>query len=140
MKTNKILLGGLAGGVAFFFLGWLIWGILLYDYTSANMNQCASRPMGEMVWWAMIVSNLAFGLLLAVIFAWSNISGFFAGLKAGAVIGLLMSISIDLSFWSMTTMFSGMTALVADIIAYTVVTALIGAIVGWVMGTGKKSS
>ncbi len=32
MKTNKILLAGLAGAVLNFFLGWLVYGMLLYDF------------------------------------------------------------------------------------------------------------
>ena len=67
MTNNKTLIGGLAGGVAFFLLGWLIYGILLMDYYAANTNQCAMRPMTDMVMWAMIVSNLAAGLLVATI-------------------------------------------------------------------------
>ncbi|MDP2890621.1 MAG: hypothetical protein Q8P34_16865 [Bacteroidota bacterium] len=54
METNKILLGTLAGGVAFFLLGWLIYGILLMDFTMANYNQCNSRPMEDMVMSAIV--------------------------------------------------------------------------------------
>jgi len=54
----KILRGALFGGIVYFLLGWLVWGILLMDFFSASMNQCASRPDSEMVWWAIILSNL----------------------------------------------------------------------------------
>jgi hypothetical protein len=138
MKTNKILPGGIAGGVAFFFLGWLLYGVVLIDYTSANFNQCASRPAGEMVWWAMILSSLAFGFLLSVVLSWSNRSGIMAGATTGGILGLLLSSSMDLSNYSMSTMFSGPVAVIVDILAYTLLTAVIGVIVAWVMGRGKK--
>jgi hypothetical protein len=138
MGTNKILLGGIAGGVAFFLLGWLIYGVLLMDYTTANYNQCAARPMEEMVWWAMMLSNLAFGFMLSVIFSWSNTTGMMAGAKVAGIIGLLVSFSMDLSVYSMSTMFASLTTVFVDIIAYTVMTVIVGAVVALAMGLGKK--
>ena len=42
---KKIILGGLTGGFAYFMLGWLVYGVLLADFSKANYNQCAARPM-----------------------------------------------------------------------------------------------
>ncbi len=138
MKTSKILLGGIAGGLAFFLLGWVVYGMLLMDYTTANNNQCSMRPMQEMIWWAMIISNLAFGFLLSVVFSWSNTTSVMAGVKVAVIIGLLISISMDLSSYAMTSMFSNFTAVFVDIIAFTVMSAITGAVVALVMGMGKK--
>lgn len=138
MKTNRILLGGLAGGVTFFFLGWLVYGILLKNYAAANYNQCSNRAMEDMIWWAMIISNLAIGFLLSSIFSWSNTTGLLAGAKIAGIIGVLLAVSIDLSFYAMTTMFSNAAAVFVDIIANTGMTAVTGAIVASVMGLVKK--
>jgi Na+/pantothenate symporter len=138
MKTSKILTGGIAGGITFFLLGWVIYGMLLMDYTTANYNQCASRPMQEMIWWALILSNLAFGFLLSVVFSWSNTTGAVAGAKVAVIIGLLLSVSMDFSYYSMSTMFSNLTAVFVDIIVFTVMSAITGVVVAWVMGMGKK--
>ena len=56
------------GVSASFLLGWLVYGVLFMDYMNANYNQCAMKPMEEMVWWALILSNFASGFLLAIIF------------------------------------------------------------------------
>lgn len=138
MKTSKILLGGLAGGVAFFLLGWVVYGMLLMDYMMANSNQCAARPMQEMVWWAMILSNLAYGFLLAIVFSWSNTKGIMAGAKVAGIIGLLFALSIDFSFYSMTSMFPSLSPLFVDIIASTCMSVIAGVIIAWVMGMGKN--
>jgi hypothetical protein len=137
METNKILLGGLAGGVAFFLLGWVIYGILLMDFSMANYNQCNARPMEDMVWWAMILSNLTSGLLLALIFSWSKTTGILTGAKVAGIVGLLFAISIDLSFYAMTTTFLKSSAILVDIVAYTVMSAIAGAVIAWVMGMKK---
>jgi len=138
MKTNKILLGGITGGVALFLLGWLIYGILLMNYTMSNYNQCMNRPMQEMIWWSLILSNLALGFLLATIFSWSNTTGIMAGAKIAGITGLLLSASIDLGYYSMTTMYINPSIIVVDIIVYTIYLAIAGAAVAWVMGMGKN--
>ena len=138
MQTNKILLGGVAGGVALFLLGWVIYGILLMDYATTNYNQCMNRPNMDMIWWALILSNLAFGFLLAFIFSRTGTTGFVGGAKLGAIIGILLSVSIDLGYYSMTTMYVRPSAILVDVAAYIIYIALAGAVVAWVMGLVKK--
>jgi len=140
MKTNKVLFGGFAGGVAYFFLGWIIYGMLLMGYTTANYNQCAARPMDEMVWWAMILSSFAYGFLLAVVFNWSGTKRMMSGAKVGGIMGLLFVLSMDLSVYSMSSMFLNFTAVVVDIIVYTVMSAIVGCVVASIMGMGKKEA
>ena len=139
MKTNKILFGGIAGGLAFFLLGWLIYGVLLMDYSTANYNQCAARQDGEMVWWALIVSNLAYGFLFSFIFSWSNTKGLAAGAKMGAILGLLIAISVDLGMYAMNDFFVGFTPVIVDIVVYVVLSALVGMAVAFAMGFAKKT-
>jgi hypothetical protein len=140
MKTTKILLAGLAGGVIFFLLGWLIYGILLMDFGTVNYNQCAQRPMEEMIWWSLILAYLAYGFLLALIFSWSKSKGILAGLKIGAIVGLLISVSMDLSMYSMSTTFLTFTAVIVDIAVYTFISAISGLVTGLIFGTGKKTN
>ena len=140
MKTNKIIIGGLVGGVVFFLLGWIIYGMVLMSFLMENQNQCAMRTMEDMIWWSLILSNIMWALAYAVIFSWSNITGFAAGLKAGLIIGLLISTSVDLGFYSFTTIYNNLTAIAADVIASTVMSAIGGGVIAWVMGMGKKEA
>ena len=134
----KIIRGTLFGGIAYFLMGWLVWGILLMDFYTANFNQCAGRPEAEMVWWAMIVSNLATALLLTLILKWSGAKGVMDGLKIGAIVGFLFSLSIDLSFYSMTTMFNGFSGIVVDLVVNSAVMAIIGLVI--VLTWGKEKT
>jgi hypothetical protein len=133
----KILRGTLFGGITYFLLGWLIWGILLMDFMSANMNTCANRPMAEMIWWAMILSNLSAGLLLTLFLNWSKAAGITAGIKLGAIFGLLYACMVDFSFWSMTTIYSSLTVLIVDVLISAVVFGLVGMVI--VLTWGKES-
>ena len=139
MLTNKVLVGGLVGGVVFFLLGWLVYGIIMTDFMTANMNQCAVLPMEQMVWWAIILSNFAYAFLIAVLIGRTKSYGLVSGALLAATIGMLMGISIDFGQYSMTTMFTGgLTAVVVDVAVQTVFAAIGGGIIGAVMGMGKK--
>lgn len=141
MRTNKILLAGLAGGVVYFLLGWLIYGMVLasfMDGQSTPEGMAVMRPDDGMVFWAMIVGNIAGGMLLAVIFGrWANISTWQTGAMAGAVIAGLMAMSFDFLLYGTTTMMT-LTGVLADIVVYAVLGAIGGAVVAMVLGSGKK--
>lgn len=137
MKTNKILFGGIVAAVAFFLLGWLIYGILLMDFMQSNSDQSLMKAEEDMVWWAMILSNLASGFLLAIILNWSNAKTCTDGMKIGAIIGLLMAFAIDLSFYSMSNMFYSFTPVLVDTLVYGFLWAIAGASAAGVMRLGK---
>lgn len=134
----KIIRGTLFGGIAYFLLGWLVWGILLMDFYTANYSQVMNRPITDMVWWAMVVSNLAFALLLTLILKWSGAKVIMDGLKIGTIVGFLFSLSIDLSFYSMTTMFNNLSGIVVDLVVNSAVMALIGLVI--VLTWGKEKT
>lgn len=131
----KILRGTIFGGISYFLLGWLVYGILLMGFLSTNMNQCAART-DEMIWWAIILSNFTAALLLTLFLKWFGAKGIIDGLKIGALFGSLYAATVALSSWSMTTMYTGLSALIVDIIASTVLFAIIGIII--VLTWGKE--
>lgn len=135
----KIIRGTLFGGITYFLLGWLVWGILLMDFYTANYSQVMNRPETDMVWWAMIVSNLTTALLLTLILKWSGAKEIMDGLKIGAIVGFLFSLSIDLSFYSMTTMFNNLSGIVVDLVVNSAVMAVIGLVIVLTWGKEKTS-
>lgn len=137
--NTKILLGGIVGGVTFFLLGWLIYGIILTDFMTTNMNQCMATPMDQMNLPLIFVSNLCWGLVMALIYNWSNTTNVMDGAKMAAVIGVLVGLATDLMFHSMSTMFSSFTAILVDVAALTVMLAVGGAAITWVMNRGKAA-
>ena len=140
MTTNKILLGGLAGAVTLFILKWIVYGVLLIDWITANLNPCIMRPMDDYIIWAMILATFAFGFLLSLIFSWSNTTGMAKGAKVAGIIGLLYSISVDLTVYGTSTRFISFSPVFVNIIVNTIMWVIAGAVVGWVMGLGKKEA
>jgi fluoride ion exporter CrcB/FEX len=107
------------------------------DFLSANMNQCAARPAGDMIWWAIIVSNFSASLLLTLILKWYGAKGILDSLKIGALFGFLFALTIDMSSWSMTTMYNGFGPLVADVAVSTVVLGIVGMVIVLLWGKEK---
>ena len=139
MSLNKVLLATLAGTVVFFLLGWVVWGMLLADFMAKNAGAGTMKAESEMVWWAMIVSNAAAAFLLAYIYGkWANISTFMTGLKAGALITFFIALSVDMYLYAGTNLTTLNGALV-DIVSWTVVGAIVGGVIGLVLGSGKSS-
>ncbi len=132
----KILRGTLFGGIAFFFLGWLVWGILLMNYTMENSNTALNRPDNEMIWWALILSNLVLAALQTLTLKWSGAKSWTDGLKTGALVGALYALSVDLGIYSMTTMITSITGVFVDTLAYALIMAVTGALI--VLTWGKK--
>ncbi len=97
------------------------------------------RGETDFIMWAMVLSNLAFSLMLAVVYnRWANISTFQGGAIAGGVISFLITLSFDLGQYSMFKMWNDFTGPIIDSLANGVFGAVIGGIIGWVLGYGEK--
>ncbi len=139
MSTNKILMAGIVAGIVGFFLGWVVYGMLLSSFYEANAGSATGVMRGEsdMIWWALIAANLCWGLLMAYIYGrWANISTAATGAQAGAVIGLLIAGAWDFMMYATTNM-TNLTGALVDIVAYAVMTAIVGAVAAWMLGRGN---
>ena len=140
MNTNKFILSGIAGGVAVFLLGYLIYGLLLMNFMAAHAGPATgvARDQSHLLFPYLLLGNVLYGFLLAYIFGKAGIATLSKGLVAGAIIGFLTTASYGLATYATTWMISR-TYLAADTAAYTVISGLAGAVVAWVAGTGKKA-
>jgi hypothetical protein len=134
----KIIRGTVFGGIAFFMLGWLVWGILLAGVMETFYNTSLNRPQTEMIWWAVIASNLVLALLLTLSLKWYGAKSFVDGLKIGALVGVLYALTADLGMYSMTTMITNLTGVIVDALAYAVVAGVAGLII--VLTWGKEKT
>lgn len=138
----RTLMAALAGGVAAFLLGWLIFGILLMGFMEAHMLQYPGlmKGEGEMNMGLLFLSNLVVSVLLTWAFGRMDVADVQGGLLHGAIIGLLFYLAVDLSFLAMMNMFDGPLAVAVDVIANTVWTAGIGGVVGFMLGRGRAKA
>lgn len=141
MNTKKFIIGGLAGGIVYFLLGYLFYGNLFSDFFMKNAGSASgvSRPMDQFVWWALALGNIFGGFLLSYVFIKSKVSSPGSGLLTGAAIGLLMAASYDLISYG-TSNLTTTTGVVGDIGIFALMSAITGAIVAWVIGLISNAS
>lgn len=137
---KKFLTGTLVGGIAFFFLGYLFYGVALAGFFSAHYATTATmKSMEDIVWWALIAGNISSGALLSYIFIkWANISSFGGGAGAAASVGFFLGLTMDLTRFATEGTFD-LTASLADVLVMTVMYGIAGGIIGALLGMGNKS-
>src|SRR5258708_901763 len=94
----RILVAGIAGAIAMFLLGWLIYGILLHGYFDSTMTATAKSMMLDPPNFVpLAIAQIVFGVLFAFIFAsWASVNTFAGGLKAGAILMFGLSLGWDM--------------------------------------------
>jgi hypothetical protein len=142
MDLKKFLIGTLVGGIVLFFLGYLLYGKLLMDFFTQHSHAPAGadRAMSDLVWWALILGNLATGALLTyVLLKLGNVNSFGSGAGISLAVGFFSSLGNDLVRYA-TENGSDHTAVIVDIVVFSVMCAIAGGIIAAVLGMGKKKS
>ncbi|MDI6031492.1 hypothetical protein QLS91_00255 [Flavobacterium sp. LB2P84] len=128
MNVKFFLVSGIVGGIVQFLLGWLFYGILFKNSFPSDGNE-------NMLF--IFLGCMTFGFFVSYIFTkWAGISNAATGLKAGAVIGLFMSLYSNFFMNSMTSEINYQT-MGLDIVITIVMAALVGAVIALVNGKLK---
>ena len=133
----RIIKGTIIGAICFLVIGGIIYGLLLDSFVTANSDPNVSRPMEDVVWWAVILTNLVLGLLFTLVLYWSGAKVVTDGLKTGALFGLILTLYLDLTVYSISTLFT-LTYLVVDVVVMTFLTAVVGMVVVLTWGKDKN--
>ena len=132
MNLKKLMVGSIVGGVLYFLLGWLVYGILLKDLFhtySGKVGHIIDRPEAEMDWLFLVGGNLAAGILLAWMIQRTASNTLAKGLVTGTVLGFFMSVSVDCMIYA-TSYVMSKHGILLDVIAATVIGAITGAVLG----------
>lgn len=129
MDTKKLLMGTVVGGLVYFFLGFITYALLLGDFFIAHAGSATGVPKTEMYYWPLMLGDFAQAGLLSFIFIkWGEVHSFKDGAKAGLIIGFLMTLGFDMIQYD-TTNIMDLTAALTDVVAYSIITAIVGGIV-----------
>ncbi len=135
---NKILIAGLVGAVVAFILGFLVWGLALSSFMESNLGTATGvmRDESDFLWIPMVLGHISWGIFFAYVFGhWANISTFSTGASAGALLGFLVGFTYDMISLGSTNVMNA-TGAIVDIIAMTIVSAIVGGVVGLMLGRG----
>lgn len=137
MYSKNYLLAGILGGIVYFFLGWVIYGMLLMNYMEENAGLALGVNRVDMLFWSIGLGSLLYGFFLSYIFSCvGQVKTAGSGAKTGAWLGFLVAGAIDFTMYG-TTNISTLNAVAVDILAATVMATITGAVVAWVLGAGS---
>jgi len=137
----KAYLAALVGAVFSFFAGWIIFGMLLMNFYTANTKVYEGLmrgPMPDLIF--IFLSGLCSSFLLTIIFTkWAGVKTYSAGFTNGMIIYFLLAGTMDLSLYAFYNL-ANLTLTLVDIIAQTVFGGMVGGIIGLVLGIGNKEA
>jgi hypothetical protein len=135
---KRVLVAVVVGGIAFFVLGGLIYEVVLGGFYEANLGSATGVLRDMPIGWALVVSQLGLAAVVTYVFVHADVSTAAAGLKIGAVFGLLFGIAIAFDLYAITN-WSNITVAFVEPFVTAVRMALGGAVIGWSLGLGKAS-
>lgn len=128
MNLKNFFVAGIAGGIAYYLVAWLLYGTLFFDYFGGKM------PL-NMAFIALGCFSVAF--LISYIFVrWGQIATISTGLKAGAGIGVFLGLMNNF-FSNAMTATPNYEQMGVDTAIMIVLCAITGAVVGLVNGKLK---
>ncbi len=140
IKYIRVLVATIVGSITIFLLGYLIFGILLAPYTKMEevpYNGLRKVPPDFLL---LGLKNIVQAFLLVYIFEYlAGVRTFLGGMKVGAIIMFLTTLSLNLNLLSIMNLNHGYTANILDIVGETVRMALGGGVMGAILGSRSKA-
>jgi len=102
MTTQKLLVGTIVGWVVLFFLGYLIFGILMADFYRANSGTATGVEKMPLNLVAIGIGQLAAAGALTLILSWVGVRSIVQGAMMAGVVGLLFFLGVDLTTFGST--------------------------------------
>lgn len=127
MNAKSLIISSLVGGIVYFLLGWVFYGILFSDiYPSSDNDNLLFVFLGCLV----------YAIFLAFVFLkWANISTFSNGAQAGALLAFLTSLSMN--FFMFSNKIMDAKNFLLDIGIMLVCGVIVGGVIALVIGKTK---
>ena len=130
---KKAIMAILAGGVAFFVLGGLLYGLLLAGFYEAHLGSATGVLREVPIGWALVLSQLGYAALVTFVFRHAGVATASAGLKTGGIFGFLLGMAIAFDLYAVTN-WSTVTVAFVEPVVMALRMALAGGVIGWMLG------
>ncbi len=132
---QRIAIATVAGALAFFVLGFILYQPILGGFYEANLGSATGVVRELPIAWAMVVSQLGLAGVVTYVFRHAGVVTAFHGLKTGAVFGLLYGIALAFNLYAVTN-WSNMAVAFVEPVVTAVRLSFGGAVIGWALGRG----
>jgi uncharacterized membrane protein len=135
----RFIPAALAGMMTIAVVGGLLYGVIFAGLFAANRGPATGvmKSPPDLLWVAL--AHVPFGVLLTLVVLWRGKTTAAGGALSGAILGLLMAASYDLSQYGTTNLWTLKLTLVEPLITMVMIGAA-GAVVGMVLGWRSNRS
>lgn len=110
----------LIGTISYFLVGWLVFDLLIGNYTDANTIQVSGFKKSEedfsMLF--LIISCGAYATLMSILFVyWLDIKSLTKSYTFGAIVGILIAIMTDMYWYASSNFYSNGMVVLLDVMA-----------------------
>jgi len=140
MGGNRVVIATLVGAIVAFVLGGLLWGFALVGFFEANAGPAIGAMKEAPNFLPIALGQIPAALLLTLMIQkWEPRASLAGGAKVGALLGLLVTLSYDLTMYGSTNLMNLTAALVDPIVGMGHM-AVVGAAIAIVLGRGNAPS
>lgn len=134
--NSRFVIAALAGAVVLFLVGFLLYGLALMGFYESGTMAGVMKETPNFLWLGL--GQVAGGFLLATVLGWAGAKTSAAGLKKGAIFGLLVALTLDLSIYG-TSNINNLTVTLVDPIFSAIHVGIAGSVVGMMLGRGEAA-
>ncbi len=135
--NTKTLISGIVAGIVAFFVGYLIYGVVMADYFMSIMPSYPGLVKNPGEIWAIGVGNLIWGILLAWMLNSAGVVTAARGATYAALAFFLYSLGSGFIVFGQMNMYP-IQGIFAEAICTAIMVAVAGAVAGWMLGRPVK--
>ena len=134
MDMKRLVIGTVVGGIVFYVLDYLIFGLAFADFYAANAGSATGVNRDQPLMWAVALGCLAYAALVTLGIGTRAGSWKLAGgVKIGAIVGFLLWFTADFTLYGVTND-SNLTRTVVDPLLELVRAGVAGGVIAIVLG------
>ncbi len=137
--NTKTLISGIVAGIVTFFVGYLIYGVIMADYFMSTMPSFPGLIKDPMEIWSIGVGNLIWGILLAWMLNAAGVVSASKGATYAAIAFFLYTLGSGFIVFGQMNMYT-IQGIFVEGLCSAVMMATGGAVAGWMLGRGKVGS
>ena len=134
MDIKRLVTGTVVGGIILYALGYLIFDLAFGEFYAANTGSATGVERDPQLVWAVALGSLSYAALVTLgIGSRSSSANVGAGVKVGAVVGLLLWFTADFILYGITNVVN-LTRTVVDPLLELVRGGIAGGVIAVVLG------
>ena len=139
MSNKQYTTATLAGGIAMFATGYLLYELALADFFASNTGTATGVMKEAPLYWSIIIGSLIAAAFLVMVIGWRGDSSTGAGLKTGALVGLMTSLGSNFVMYGAYNL-ANLTSHLATAVVDMTLFGVSGAVIGTVLSTASASA